>query len=154
MLHPKLFLFILIIPILSLGNDKLVIDLKVPLLETSNLAPAQAGATVYLMKSDWAIVSEVKEDVAVWLTDYTRHKNLLRQQVISITLEVREPAILRTGNLIKQEKITVRYWPDGSKSEKFKQQFLNDMEDLSQELKVEAYHLGLKIESELRVLLK
>ena len=136
------------------AEDKVVIDLKVPLMETADLAPAQAGATVYLMQSEWATVSDLGEDVAVWLTGYERHKNILRQQVISLTLEVREPSALRTGNLIEQQKITVRYWPDAAKSEKYQQQILNDLDDLSQDLKVEAYHLGQKIASTLQALLK
>lgn len=142
------------LPIMSMGGEKVVIDLKVPLVETANLAPAQAGATVYLMKSDWATVSEIHEDVAVWMTDYERKKNFLGQQVVSLTLEVREPSGIRTGNLIKKQKITVRYRGNSSDTTRFKQEFLNELDSLSQELQVEAYFLGVKIESVLKDVLK
>ena len=147
-------LFCFIIPFPSLAGDKLVIDLKVPLVETADLAPAQAGATVYLMKSEWATVSEINEDVAVWLTDYERKKNFLGQQVVSLTLEVREPSGIRTGNLIKKHKITVRYRVSAPDTTRFKQELLNELDNLSQELQIEAYFLGLKIESVLKGILK
>ena len=102
-----ILIFGLIFPVLIMSGEKVVIDLKVALVETADLAPAQAGAMVYLMKSDWASVSEFKEDVAVWMTDYERKKNFLGQQVVSLTLEVREPSSIRTGNLIKKQNITV-----------------------------------------------
>jgi hypothetical protein len=143
-----------ILPVVTFAADKVVIDLKVPLVETANLAPAQAGATVYLMKSEWATVSEIKEDFAVWMTGYERKKNFLGQQVVSLTLEVREPSSIRTGNLIKKQNITVRYRVSASDTVRFKQDFLNELEDLSQELQIEAYFLGVKIESVLKGILK
>lgn len=155
-LNKPLFLLalLLIMPRFGLSSDKTVIDIKVPLAETADLAPAQAGATVYLMQSDWATVSELKEDVAVWLTDYERKKNFLGQQVISLTLEVREPSSIRIGNLIEKKKITVRYRNTPSDTSRFKQKIFNDLDDLSHELQIEAYFLGVKIESELKESLK
>ncbi|MBC8194083.1 MAG: hypothetical protein ISR87_12545 [Candidatus Marinimicrobia bacterium] len=153
--NKTLILFICaILPVVTLADDKVVIDLKVPLVETADLAPAQAGATVYLMKSEWATVSEIKEDVAVWMTGYERKKNFLGQQVVSLTLEVREPSSIRTGNLIKKQTVTVRYRVSASDTARFKQDFLNELDDLSQELQIEAYFLGVKIESVLRGILK
>ncbi|NQV43159.1 MAG: hypothetical protein HQ506_12485 [Candidatus Marinimicrobia bacterium] len=149
-----ILLIFCILPAMSLGFEKLVVDLKVHLVETANLAPAQAGATVYLMKSEWATVSEINEDVAVWMTDYERKKNFLGQQVVSLTLEVREPSGIRTGNLIKKQKITVRYRGGASDSTRFKQEFLNELDNLSQDLQIEAYFLGVKIESVLKGILK
>ena len=147
-------LFCFILPGMSMAGEKVVIDLKVPLVETADLAPAQAGATVYLMKSEWATVSEINEDVAVWMTDYERKKNFLGQQVVSLTLEVREPSSIRTGNLIKKQNITVRYRVSASDTTRFKQEFLNELDNLSQELQIEAYFLGVKIESVLKGILK
>ncbi len=151
----KTFIFLVcsILPFVTLAADKVVIDLKVPLVETADLAPAQAGATVYLMKSEWATVSEIKEDVAVWMTGYERKKNFLGQQVVSLTLEVREPSSIRTGNLIRKQAITVRYRASPSDTSRFKQDFLNELDDLSQELQIEAYFLGVKIESVLKNIL-
>ena len=149
-----ILLLSLILPMLIMAGEKVVIDLKVPLLETADLAPAQAGATVYLMKSDWATVADFKEDVAVWMKDYERKKNFLGQQVISLTLEVREPSSIRTGNLIKKQEITVRYRMSAADTTRFKQNFLNEMKDLSQELQMEAYFLGAKIEAVLKDMLK
>ena len=146
-------LFCFILPGMSMAGEKVVIDLKVPLVETADLAPAQAGATVYLMKSEWATVSEINEDVAVWMTDYERKKNFLGQQVVSLTLEVREPSSIRTGNLIKKQNITVRYRVSASDTTRFKQEFLNELDNLSQELQIEAYFLGVKIESVLKGIL-
>ncbi|MBT6945703.1 MAG: hypothetical protein HN995_00810, partial [Candidatus Marinimicrobia bacterium] len=84
--NKTLILFVyLILPVVIIAAEKVVIDLKVPLVETADLAPAQAGATVYLMKSEWATVSEIKEDFAVWMTGYERKKNFLGQQVVSLT---------------------------------------------------------------------
>lgn len=149
-----LILMSVMLPILLNAEDKIVIDLKVPLEETADLAPAQAGATVYLMKSDWATVSELKEDVAVWMKDYERKKNFMGQQVVSLTLEVREPSGIRTGNLLQKQDITVRYRNQGSDTTRFKQDFLNELDDLSQDLQVEAYFLGVKIEAVLEGMLK
>ena len=146
-------LFCFILPGMSMAGEKVVIDLKVPLVETADLAPAQAGATVYLMKSEWATVSEINEDVAVWMTDYERKKNFLGKQVVSLTLEVREPSSIRTGNLIKKQNITVRYRVSASDTTRFKQEFLNELDNLSQELQIEAYFLGVKIESVLKGIL-
>ena len=148
-----LLITLVLLPQFVMCADKIVIDLKVPLVETADLAPAQAGATVYLMQSDWATISEVNEDVAVWLTDYERKKNILGQQVISLTLEVREPSGIRIGNLKQKKSLTVRYWISPSKSTQFEQQVLKDLEHLSQELKLEAYYLGVKIEDVLKALL-
>ncbi|MBC8376872.1 MAG: hypothetical protein H8E26_12565 [FCB group bacterium] len=147
-------IFCSMLPGISIAGEKVVIDLKVPLVETANLAPAQAGATVYLMKSDWATVSEINEDVAVWMTDYERKKNFLGQQVVSLTLSVREPSSIRTGNLIRKQSITVRYRLSTSDTTRFKQDFMNELDNLSQELQIEAYFLGLKIESALKGILK
>ena len=153
--NKTLILFVyLILPVVIIAAGKVVIDLKVPLVETADLAPAQAGATVYLMKSEWATVSEIKADFAVWMTGYERKKNFLGQQVVSLTLEVREPSSIRTGNLIKKQNITVRYRVSASDTVRFKQDFLNELEDLSQELQIEAYFLGVKIESVLKGILK
>lgn len=145
--------FCVLLPAVSMAGDKLVIDLKVPLVETANLAPAQAGATVYLMKSDWATVSEVNEDVAVWMTDYERKKNFLGQQVVSLTMEVREPSSIRKGNLIKRQSITVRYRASAADTSRFNQEFLNELDSLSRELQIEAYFLGVKIEAVLKGIL-
>jgi len=150
----KIMISLFIFPVLIFAEGKLVIDLKVPLVETADLAPAQAGATVYLMKSDWATVSELKEDVAVWMTDYERKKNFIGQQVVSLTLEVREPSGIRTGNLIKKQDVTVRYRIKDPDTTRFDQELLNDLDELSQELQIEAYFLGVKIESVLKGLLK
>jgi hypothetical protein len=145
--------FCVLLPAVSMAGDKLVIDLKVPLVETANLAPAQAGATVYLMKSDWATVSEVNEDVAVWMTDYERKMNFLGQQVVSLTMEVREPSSIRKGNLIKRQSITVRYRASAADTSRFNQEFLNELDSLSRELQIEAYFLGVKIEAVLKGIL-
>jgi len=150
----KIMISLFIFPVLIFAEGKLVIDLKVPLVETADLTPAQAGATVYLMKSDWATVSELKEDVAVWMTDYERKKNFIGQQVVSLTLEVREPSGIRTGNLIKKQDVTVRYRIKDPDTTRFDQELLNDLDELSQELQIEAYFLGVKIESVLKGLLK
>lgn len=83
------FIFWVLLPLGIFGQNKIIIDLKVPLLETTNLAAAQAGATVYLMQSDWATVSDI-----------------------------------------------------------------NELSDFSIDLKIEAYHLGVKVESQLELLLK
>lgn len=145
---------LLLVPLFVFPGEKVVIDLKVPLVETADLAPAQAGATVYIMKSDWAVVSEINEDVAVWLKGYDRKKNLLGQQVISLTLEVREPSSIRTGNLIEKKDIKVRYWTSPPDTTRFQQEILNDLDHFSQELQMEAYHVGVKIESVLRDMLQ
>lgn len=145
--------FCVLLPAVSMAGEKLVIDLKVPLVETANLAPAQAGATVYLMKSDWATVSEVNEDVAVWMTDYERKMNFLGQQVVSLTMEVREPSSIRKGNLIKRQSITVRYRASAADTSRFNQEFLNELDSLSRELQIEAYFLGVKIEAVLKGIL-
>ncbi|NQT62259.1 MAG: hypothetical protein HQ556_04810 [Candidatus Marinimicrobia bacterium] len=152
--NKTLILFICaVLPVVTLAADKVVIDLKVRLVETADLAPAQVGATVYLMKSEWATVSELNEDVAVWMKKYKRKKNFLGQQVVSLTLEVREPSSIRIGNLIKKQTITVRYRVSASDTARFKQDFLNELDDLSQELQIEAYFLGVKIESVLKGIL-
>ena len=153
-LRLNLCLLISVLPVLLPGQAKMVIDLKVPVLETADLAPAQLGATLYLMQSDWAVVSDVGEEVAVWITDYERHRNILGQQVISCVLELRDPSLLRIGNLRKREQITVRYWPGETEHQRFQQKFLNDLEALSEELKVEAYYLGKEIEATLHSSLK
>ncbi len=142
-----------LLPLFVSAAEKTVIDLKVPFAETADLAPAQAGATVYLMQSDWALVSEVKEDVAVWLTGYERKKNIVGQQVISLTLEIREPSSIRIGNLLKTREVKVRYWINPSDTTRFKQPILNELDNLSTELKMEAYFLGVRIEKELKDLL-
>jgi len=131
-------------------GERTVIDIKVPLAESTDLLPAQLGASVFLMQSEWARVSEIGEDAAVWLRDYDRKKNLIRQQVLSLTLEIREPSTLRTGNLIAEERIVVRYWPSDHSSENSRHQIVNDLEQLSNELKEEAYFLGNEIESVLK----
>lgn len=150
----RYILLLILLPLFGFTSDKLAIDLKVPLSETADLTPAQLGATVYLMQSDWATVTEVGEEVAVWLTDYERKKSFLGQQVISLTLEIREPTALRTGNLIKKKKITTRYWVTSSSPSKYDQKLLIKLDSLSHELKLEAYYLGIKIESSLQSLLK
>ena len=147
-------MLIILIPQIVIAGDKLVIDLKVPLVETADLAPAQVGATVYLMQSDWASVSEINEDVAVWLTDYERKKNFLGQQVVSLTLEVREPSTIRIGNLIEKRSIVVRYRNNAADTSQFQQEFLKQLEGFSQELQMEAYYLGVKIEAVLQEILK
>jgi len=153
--HKTVMLFIcFLLPVLMIAGEKMIIDLKVPLVETADLAPAQAGATVYLMKSDWATVSEINEEVAVWLKGFDRKKNFLGQQVVSLTLEVREPSSIRKGNLIKKKDITVRYWVTPSDTSCFNQDFLNALDDLSRDLQIEAYHVGLKIESILKEMLQ
>ncbi len=144
----------LIIPVFVVAEERVVIDLKVPLSETAALAPAQAGATLFLMRSDWALVSEIGEDVAVWFTGYERKKNFLGQQVLKLTVEVREPSALRIGNLLKKERIAVRYWHTDADLAKYDQQVLNDLNELSREVQLEAYHLGVELESSLKVLLK
>lgn len=145
---------LLLLPLLVIADGKMIIDLKVPLVETADLAPAQAGATVYLMKSDWATVSEINEDVAVWMTGYERKKNFIGQQVVSLTLEVREPSSIRTGNLIEKQDVTVRYRIKKTDTTRFEQEFLNELDEVSHDLQVEAYFLGVKIESVLKGLLK
>jgi len=150
----RLSILLLLLPLLAIGGDKIAIDIKVPLTETADLIPAQAGATLFLMRSDWALVTELGEDVAVWLTDYERKKNFIGQQVISLSMEIREPSSLRIGNLIEKERVTVRYWHSEKDSEKYNQQILNELDHTSKELKVEAYHLGKKIEASLEASLR
>ena len=144
----------LMIAVSGLAEEKIVIDIKVPLTETAALAPAQAGATLFLMRSEWATVSEIGEDMSVWFTGYDRKKNFLGQQVIKLTVEVRDPSTLRIGNLLKKERLTVRYWPTDPDEEKYDQQVLNDLNELSHDLQLEAYHLGAKLEATLKDLLK
>lgn len=130
------------------------IDLKVELLETADLGPAQLGTTLFLMRSDWATVTDMGEDVAVWLTGYERHRNLLGQQVIRCDLEIRDPSFVRSGNLQQRETVTIRYWPHRHESSKYEQEILNDLHALSEELKIEGYLLGKKISKRLEQVLK
>ncbi|MCF7822733.1 MAG: hypothetical protein K9N35_01030 [Candidatus Marinimicrobia bacterium] len=147
-------LYLTLLPFSIIAGEKISIDIKVPLPETANLAPAQTGASIFLMRSDWAVATELGEDVAVWLSDYERKENIIGQQVISLLIEIREPSVLRTGNLINKDRITVRYWPSPIESGRFNQKILNDLDMISNELKQEAYHLGKKIEAHLRSSLK
>ncbi|MCF7807506.1 MAG: hypothetical protein K9M49_08925 [Candidatus Marinimicrobia bacterium] len=130
--------------------DPVILDLKVPLAESADLLPAKLGASVYLIQSDWARVSEIGEDAAIWLRNYDRKKNIILQQVISLTLEIREPSNLRRGNLIAEKDVVVRYWPSKNDAGDSEFRIVQDLEELSHELKVEAYHLGREIEAILR----
>jgi hypothetical protein len=147
-------ILLLTIPLTLVAQEKIKLDIKVPLLETADLAPAQLGASLFLMRSDWATLAEVGEDATVWLKDYDRRKNFLGQQVITIRLEIRDPSLIRTGNLQSQQKLVVRYWKAKTSSERYDQEILNQLQDLSDDLQIEAYYVGRKIEEELGNLLK
>lgn len=149
----KMLILILLIftsSIFAEEQEKTVLDIKVALTESADLLPAQLGASVYLLQSDWARVSEIGEDAAIWLTNYDRKMNFIRQQVISLTLEIREPSSLRTGNLIAEENVVVRYWPSDTPSPESQYKIVQELEELSHELKLEAYYLGKEIEGVLR----
>ena len=147
------WVLILVLAQFVVGQEKVAIDLKVPLLETADLAPAQLGASLFLARSDWATMGDVNEDVAVWLKDYDRRTNWLGQQVIECTMEIREPSLIRIGNLKTSTRIRVRYRPK-KMIDKYDQQILNELDALSEALQIEGYLLGRKIEKDLKSILQ
>ena len=149
-----LVMLVFVSGVLGQGPEKVILDVKVPLEATADLAPAQAGLTMFLMRSDWAVVSELGEQYEVWLKDFDRRKNLLGMQVITLLVEIREPALMRKGNLVKQLEVTIRYWPGETSTDKYDHQILNELSAYSMELQVEAYHVGKALEAKLQRLLK
>jgi len=92
----------------AIAQEQVVIDVKTPLDSKIVLAPAKAGAAICLHRSEWAAVSEAGEEYSLWLKHYERIKEG-RDTRAEFTVELRTPALLRTGSLIARRQIRTRY---------------------------------------------
>lgn len=90
------------------AQDQVAIDVKTPLESKTELAPAKAGAAMCLHRSEWATISEVGEDYSLWLKEYERVKDG-RDTRAELTIELRSPALLRSGSLIASQQVRARY---------------------------------------------
>ena len=108
-MQQKLYIIIIILAYLFLiqpifGQSKVLFDVKTKRAEKMDLLPIKTATVILLLKSDWASVVEIGEDYSLWLKEYERKKV---GDIISVKfcVELRTPAMLRSGSLLQSEKI-------------------------------------------------
>jgi hypothetical protein len=95
---------------LALGAQGLTqpvaLDVKSRSAEKADLAAAKAGTLTCLRGAGWARITEVGEDYSVWLTHYRREADGGSVRV-SLVVELRTPAMLRSGTLLGSRSVVV-----------------------------------------------
>ncbi len=138
------------------ASDKIKLDIKVPLGLMAEVTPIQISVSYFLLTSDWATVTDFGEEYSVWITEYDKSTNIFNQQVVTLLIEVRSPAMLLKGSLIKSEKVKVRYRP--GKHIEFESEYANNIIDnigaMPEDLMSEMYIVGKEIEKTLKGILK
>ena len=135
---------ILIALFLAFGNqtyckDRVLFDIKSKHSEKVDLSPIKTGATLLLLQSDWAGIAEVGEDYSLWLKD-SELKIVKGRILIKLRVELRTPALFRSGSLIKSENIEFSFkpvdkWEDITSASKAIKQ---ELENVSEEILIEA----------------
>jgi len=94
-----------------------------------------------VLNCDWADIAEIGEDYSIWLRSYERkiHNNMIN---VKLLVELRTPALLRSGSLITSENINFSFKPVdewdniNTASEAIKQELLNFSEKVQIEAQV------------------
>lgn len=112
-------ILILLMSIFALGtkiysqDTVTTLDIKTKLSEKADLAPAKSGLILYLKQLPKIKITETGEDYSVWLRNYNSEKKD-DDITVSLDLEVRTPAAIRTGRLLEKKSMKVRF-KDGEK---------------------------------------
>jgi hypothetical protein len=152
-LNIKIFLFFIFIYYLTnitFSQDKLFFDVKTKMIEKIQLTHIKSAVGLLLLESNWASVTEIGENYALWLKNY--HKEFDGNSVkIYLDIEIREPSAWGEGRLIDPEPIVVifNFQDDiqrvSNHYELFKQKFHN----ISDKLLLETTLVSEKIEDKL-----
>jgi hypothetical protein len=82
------------------------LDVKSRAAEKADLAATKTGTLACLRRTGWARITEVGEDYSVLLTQYRREADAGGVRV-SLVVELRTPAMLRSGTLLGSRPIVV-----------------------------------------------
>ncbi len=137
-LFTLIIISILLFPLQSSAFQKTYFDVKTKFSEKTDLTVAKNSAIIILRQSDWAGVKEYGEDYSLWLRNYEKRKSGDRITV-SLDVEIRTPALVRSGKLLKSSRVNVSYNLDeewkgiDSISKAVKQALKSETEDIKKE---------------------
>ncbi|HLP62789.1 MAG TPA: M23 family metallopeptidase [Candidatus Deferrimicrobium sp.] len=83
-------------------------DVKTKFMEKELTAAAKAGFISYIHQSSWAKIVEFGEDNSLWLKNYKRSSKGDRI-FIELDLEIRSPAMISEGYLIKRKSLNFEF---------------------------------------------
>ena len=121
-------MFILIIN--SFAQTKIFFDVKTKLFEKPKLTYIKNAVDLLILESDWASVTEVGENYALWIRNYKKQEDE-SSVTVNLDIEIREPRSWAEGKLLDSEHIKVifGYQEDiqrvSNHYELFKQKFHN-----------------------------
>lgn len=102
-----LFLFIFLSQA-SIAQQKIFYDFKTKLSEKFQLTHIKNSTELLIIDSDFASVSELVADYALWLKNYrkTQDQNVF---TVKLDIEIREPKIFGEGKLMLKDSVKVIY---------------------------------------------
>ena len=151
-----IFFLTLTLPCQGQGEEeKTYFDVKTKFAEKTDLMAAKLGTIIFIINSDWAGIKEIGEDYSLWLKNYKRKKE--KDTIyVSLDVEIRTPAMFRSGSLLESRKIEVHFKAEdtwqGVKS--IIDSVEQEMKNTSQELKKEALFVGEKVIKVVRELIR
>ena len=140
---------------IGICQQKVMFDIKTKQFEKFDFIPIKIATTIILLNSDWAGVIEVGEDYSLWLKNYQR-KQVDEEIIISFDVEIRTPAMLRSGSLLTTGKVDYSFnaaeeW-EGVKSTR--EAIERELKDYSEEINTEAKMGGEEVEKCAKMLMQ
>ena len=136
-------------------GDIVYLDIKTKHEEKFDLLPAKIAVSYFITQSKWAKLREVGEDYSVWLTNYQREK-IDDTIYISLEIEIRTPAMIRSGSLLKKKRIrtSITAQDDWSDVNNIRDAIEREIENSSKEIQEEAIIVGEKVSKEIYKIIK
>lgn len=103
-----LIFFLSIFSIKIFAQEKIFFDVKTKMSEKLKLTHIKSAVDILLLETDWASVTEVGENYALWIRNY--HKEEDESSVkVNLDIEIRQPSTWGEGELIDSEPIEVTF---------------------------------------------
>ena len=128
------------------ADDRVFIDVKTKQSEKFDLLPLKIAVSIFLLQSDWALVCEVGEDYSLWMRNY--HRERINDEIfISLDVEIRTAALIRSGILLSKERITVpiKAREDWTDVNSIRDAIEKQIENTSKEIQDEAVIIGEEV---------
>lgn len=87
-------------------QGKVFFDVKTKMAEKTRLTHIKTATVLLLLKTEWASVSDISPEYALWLRNYKITESVDEFKV-TLEIEIRKPAFLREGDLYISKYIEV-----------------------------------------------
>ncbi len=154
MTRRSIFLFLLTVICLASAaaqdQGKIFFDVKSKWAEKAKLYHIKIGTEILLLKSEWASVTEIGAEYALWIRNFKKIENG-SSVTIELDIEIRQPAGFTEGKLLANEHIECSFDLDNELKrpkdhiELFRQKLKNVSTSVLLEANVVSEHIYMRI---------